>query len=206
MSILYAPAPPPRRRSSSGRRRLASGSQLNLELGASLTRLHPVDHDDQRERDLRADLHQPRPDRGAALLRRRAQDRRELRQPRQLGFYNDLVWHRIVPGFVIQAGDPNTKNGGGDRSTWGTGTSGTTSPSRTTPTQPNIGGIDSDGKHRRRAGAQLPVLHQPRQQHAASTGTTRSSAQVINGMSVVNALSKSRSSRTLPERLSSDQP
>ena len=37
------------------------------------------------------------------------------------GFYNDLVWHRIVPGFVIQAGDPNTKNGGGNRSTWGAG-------------------------------------------------------------------------------------
>ncbi|MDV3293350.1 MAG: peptidylprolyl isomerase [Nitrososphaerales archaeon] len=39
------------------------------------------------------------------------------------GFYNNLVWHRIVPGFVIQTGDPLTKNGGGDRSLWGTGQS-----------------------------------------------------------------------------------
>ncbi len=37
------------------------------------------------------------------------------------GFYSNLVWHRIVKGFVIQTGDPNTRNGGGDRSTWGTG-------------------------------------------------------------------------------------
>ena len=37
----------------------------------------------------------------------------------QSGFYNNLVWHRIEPGFVIQSGDPNTRNGAGDRSTWG---------------------------------------------------------------------------------------
>jgi len=44
------------------------------------------------------------------------------------GFYNNLVWHRIVQGFVIQTGDPNTVNGGGDRSTWGTGGSSQTVP------------------------------------------------------------------------------
>jgi cyclophilin family peptidyl-prolyl cis-trans isomerase len=35
------------------------------------------------------------------------------------GFYNDLVWHRIVAGFVIQSGDPTSRNGGGNPSTWG---------------------------------------------------------------------------------------
>ncbi len=44
------------------------------------------------------------------------------------GFYSNLVWHRIVKGFVIQTGDPNTRNGGGDRSTWGTGGSSQTVP------------------------------------------------------------------------------
>jgi cyclophilin family peptidyl-prolyl cis-trans isomerase len=44
------------------------------------------------------------------------------------GFYTDLSWHRIEKGFVIQTGDPNTKNGGGNRSTWGQGTSGTSIP------------------------------------------------------------------------------
>ena len=44
------------------------------------------------------------------------------------GFYNNLVWHRIVNGFVIQTGDPLTSNGGGDRSLWGTGGSPQTVP------------------------------------------------------------------------------
>ena len=40
------------------------------------------------------------------------------------GYYDNLVWHRIVKGFVIQTGDSNTRNGGGNRSTWGQGGSG----------------------------------------------------------------------------------
>jgi cyclophilin family peptidyl-prolyl cis-trans isomerase len=40
------------------------------------------------------------------------------------GFYNNLVWHRIQPGFVIQTGDPTTRFGGGNRSTWGESSSG----------------------------------------------------------------------------------
>src|SRR5437899_12498452 len=43
-------------------------------------------------------------------------------------FYDNLVWHRIIPNFVSQTGDPNTKNGGGDRNTWGQGTSGQSVP------------------------------------------------------------------------------
>jgi cyclophilin family peptidyl-prolyl cis-trans isomerase len=37
------------------------------------------------------------------------------------GFYDGVVFHRIVPGFVIQVGDPNTKNTSISRDTWGTG-------------------------------------------------------------------------------------
>lgn len=43
-------------------------------------------------------------------------------------FYNNLVWHRIHPGFVIQTGDPNTRNAGGNNNTWGQGGSSQTVP------------------------------------------------------------------------------
>ena len=40
------------------------------------------------------------------------------------GFYSDLVWHRILPGFVIQTGDPNTRGAlNSTRSNWGKGQS-----------------------------------------------------------------------------------
>lgn len=61
------------------------------------------------------------------------------------GFYNNLVWHRIVKGFAIQTGDPTTRNGGGNQATWGQTGSNQTVPLETNQTVVNEGYVNSDG-------------------------------------------------------------
>jgi len=37
------------------------------------------------------------------------------------GFYDGILFHRVIPGFVVQAGDPNTKNPDFPREKYGSG-------------------------------------------------------------------------------------
>jgi dolichyl-diphosphooligosaccharide---protein glycosyltransferase len=105
----------------------------------------------------------------------------------QSGFYNDLVWHRIVPGFVIQAGDPNTKNGGGDRSTWGQGTSGSSVPFEDdTSLQNSIGTIAMASTGAGVGGSSQFYINLAN--NTSLDGDYSVFGHVINGMSVVQAL------------------
>ena len=61
------------------------------------------------------------------------------------GFYDDLVWHRIVAGFAIQIGDPTTKNGGGNESLWGDTGSPQTVPLEANQTTVNEGYVNNVG-------------------------------------------------------------
>jgi len=44
---------------------------------------------------------------------------RNFKKLAESGFYNGILFHRVIPGFMIQAGDPNTKQP--DKSKWGLG-------------------------------------------------------------------------------------
>lgn len=61
------------------------------------------------------------------------------------GFYNNVVFHRIVKGFVIQTGDPNTRNGGGNPAFWGQGGSGATVPLEANATTVSQGYVNNEG-------------------------------------------------------------
>ncbi len=55
------------------------------------------------------------------------------------GFYNNLVWHRIMKSFVIQTGDPKTRNLD-NRSAWGSGGSSQSVPLEVDPSLHNTVG------------------------------------------------------------------
>jgi len=55
---------------------------------------------------------------------------KNFKQLSRSGFYNGTKFHRVIPGFMIQGGDPNSKDN--DRSNDGTGNSGTKVPAEFT--------------------------------------------------------------------------
>jgi cyclophilin family peptidyl-prolyl cis-trans isomerase len=61
------------------------------------------------------------------------------------GFYNNVVWHRIVRGFVIQTGDPTSRNGAGNPNSWGSTGSSTTVPIEANPTTVAQGYVHDEG-------------------------------------------------------------
>jgi cyclophilin family peptidyl-prolyl cis-trans isomerase len=53
---------------------------------------------------------------------------KNFRQLVQDGFYNNTVFHRVIPNFIIQGGDPKSKSSATNRDTYGLGGPGYTLP------------------------------------------------------------------------------
>jgi cyclophilin family peptidyl-prolyl cis-trans isomerase len=101
------------------------------------------------------------------------------------GFYNNLVWHRIVQGFVIQTGDPNSKNGL-NNSTWGQGGSAQSVPFEyDSSLHNNVGyvGMASTGAG---TGGTSQFYINLADNSAALDGKYAVFGRVINGMNVVD--------------------
>ena len=77
------------------------------------------------------------------------------------GFYDGTIFHRIIPGFIIQGGDPNTRPGYGiPRSQWGTGGPGTTVDAEFNDIAHNRGIVSmARAGHPDSAGSQFFILH-----------------------------------------------
>ena len=104
------------------------------------------------------------------------------------GFYNNLVWHRISRDFVIQTGDPTTRDGEGSPCSWGSGTSGKTIPLEIVPSLHNYAGY---------LGMASPSGGLPSSQFYINLNNTNAASldgrytvfgKVVSGMNVVDAI------------------
>jgi cyclophilin family peptidyl-prolyl cis-trans isomerase len=103
------------------------------------------------------------------------------------GFYNNLVWHRISKGFVIQTGDPNTKNGAGSPCSWGQGSSTTTIPFESAPSLHNdYGYLGMASTAAKAPGTSQFYINLGN--NTSLDGNYAVFGKVINGMNVVNAI------------------
>ena len=76
----------------------------------------------------------------------------------EIGYYDGIVFHRIIPGFMIQAGDPNTKNP--DESTWGQGGPGWQIFEEFNGLQHDRGVVSmARSEHKDSAGSQFFIVH-----------------------------------------------
>jgi len=76
------------------------------------------------------------------------------------GYYEGVVFHRIIPGFMIQGGDPNTKDPEIDRSLWGQGGPGYTLDEEFNTLQHDRGILSmARSQHVDSAGSQFFIVH-----------------------------------------------
>jgi cyclophilin family peptidyl-prolyl cis-trans isomerase len=107
------------------------------------------------------------------------------------GFYTNLVWHRIHPGFVIQTGDPTTANGGGNNNTWGQGGSSQTVPLEIDSSLHNYAGYLGMARGNDvNSGSSQFYINLADTNSAALDGKYTVFGRVISGMDAANAIAK----------------
>ena len=80
-------------------------------------------------------------------------------------YYNGIVFHRIIPNFMIQAGDPNTIGPDSDRSLWGQGGPGYTIKEEFNTIQHDRGIVSmARSHHPDSAGSQFFIVHKDNNQ------------------------------------------
>jgi len=81
------------------------------------------------------------------------------------GYYEGIVFHRIIPNFMIQAGDPNTIGPNSDRSLWGQGGPGYTINEEFNTLQHDRGIVSmARSNHPDSAGSQFFIVHKDNNQ------------------------------------------
>lgn len=118
----------------------------------------------------------------------------------QKGFYNGLIFHRVIPGFMIQGGDPQ-----------GTGMGG---PGWTIKGEFSANGVDNPISHKRgvismaramdpdSAGSQFFIMHADADY---LDGQYAAFGHVVSGMDVVDRIAGVRTNRWAGDRPYEDQ-
>jgi peptidyl-prolyl cis-trans isomerase B (cyclophilin B) len=100
------------------------------------------------------------------------------------GFYNGTKFHRVIPNFMIQGGDPYSKSGQGRVGTGGPGYTIKCETARNTHTHV-AGTLSMAHAGKDTGGSQFFICHSP-QRHLDGVHTVF--GQVTKGMDVVNAI------------------
>ena len=97
------------------------------------------------------------------------------------GFYDGITFHRVISGFVIQAGDPQTKQNRGDFAGLGGGGPGyefeIEPPAEGLRYDPYVGGHGQATPRARPTAASSSSPRRPRRRRCARSASTRSSAR-----------------------------
>lgn len=102
------------------------------------------------------------------------------------GFYNNLVWHRIVAGFVIQTGDNSTRNGEGSPCSWGSGGSGVQIPFESSSLPNDVGYLGMASTAAGQGGTSQFYINLAN--NTDLNGNYAVFGKVISGMNVVDAI------------------